>query len=81
MGYIKLACPVTHVWFSKRIPSYIANPLAKPNLLRNQKAQYIAMRDSIVCVDHYRFAISCHPMQKWEASNLSRYLRSASYNT
>nr|YP_009548222.1 RNA polymerase beta' subunit [Onychium japonicum]AYW14768.1 RNA polymerase beta' subunit [Onychium japonicum] len=30
MGYIKLACPVTHVWFSKRIPSYIANPLAKP---------------------------------------------------
>nr|YP_010402947.1 RNA polymerase beta' subunit [Bolbitis x multipinna]UQV94754.1 RNA polymerase beta' subunit [Bolbitis x multipinna] len=30
MGYIKLACPVTHVWFLKRIPSYIANPLAKP---------------------------------------------------
>nr|YP_011030789.1 RNA polymerase beta' subunit [Hiya brooksiae]WQT71167.1 RNA polymerase beta' subunit [Hiya brooksiae] len=30
MGYIKLACPVTHVWFSKRIPSYIANPPAKP---------------------------------------------------
>nr|YP_009548830.1 RNA polymerase beta' subunit [Ceratopteris cornuta]AYW15805.1 RNA polymerase beta' subunit [Pteris vittata]QBF44581.1 RNA polymerase beta' subunit [Pteris vittata] len=30
MGYIKLACPVTHVWFSKRIPSYIANLLAKP---------------------------------------------------
>nr|YP_009425275.1 RNA polymerase beta' subunit [Asplenium prolongatum]ASU93950.1 RNA polymerase beta' subunit [Asplenium prolongatum] len=30
MGYIKLACPVTHVWFLKRIPSYIANLLAKP---------------------------------------------------
>ncbi|KAH7443004.1 hypothetical protein KP509_02G012800, partial [Ceratopteris richardii] len=30
MGYIKLACPVTHVWFSKRVPSYIANSLAKP---------------------------------------------------
>nr|YP_009746878.1 RNA polymerase beta' subunit [Plagiogyria euphlebia]QII42524.1 RNA polymerase beta' subunit [Plagiogyria euphlebia] len=30
MGYIKLACPVTHVWFPKRIPSYIANLLAKP---------------------------------------------------
>nr|YP_010307990.1 RNA polymerase beta' subunit [Microlepia speluncae]ULU27971.1 RNA polymerase beta' subunit [Microlepia speluncae] len=30
MGYIKLACPVTHVWFLKRIPSYIANLPAKP---------------------------------------------------
>nr|YP_010466171.1 RNA polymerase beta chain [Haplopteris ensiformis]UQV94620.1 RNA polymerase beta chain [Haplopteris ensiformis] len=30
MGYVKLACPVTHVWFLKRIPSYIANLLAKP---------------------------------------------------
>nr|YP_008474554.1 RNA polymerase b'-subunit [Marsilea crenata]AGI51528.1 RNA polymerase b'-subunit [Marsilea crenata] len=30
MGYIKLACPVTHVWFLKRVPSYIANLLAKP---------------------------------------------------
>nr|YP_010463797.1 RNA polymerase beta' subunit [Anemia phyllitidis]UUL71064.1 RNA polymerase beta' subunit [Anemia phyllitidis] len=30
MGYIKLACPVTHVWFLKRIPSYIANLLAQP---------------------------------------------------
>nr|QCD15681.1 RNA polymerase beta subunit [Osmunda japonica] len=30
MGYIKLACPVTHVWFLKRLPSYIANPLARP---------------------------------------------------
>lgn len=40
-----------------------------PNLLKNQKAQYIAMRDSIVCVDHYRLAISCHPVQKWEASD------------
>nr|QUG10529.1 RNA polymerase beta' subunit [Hymenophyllum wrightii] len=30
MGYIRLACPVTHVWFSKRLPSYIANLLARP---------------------------------------------------
>nr|AYW12048.1 RNA polymerase beta [Burmannia disticha] len=30
MGYIKLACPVTHVWYLKRIPSYIANILDKP---------------------------------------------------
>nr|YP_009974199.1 RNA polymerase beta' subunit [Ptisana novoguineensis]QNH94086.1 RNA polymerase beta' subunit [Ptisana novoguineensis] len=30
MGYIKLACPVTHVWYLKRLPSYIANILAKP---------------------------------------------------
>nr|UIS24077.1 RNA polymerase beta' subunit [Myosurus minimus] len=27
MGYIKLACPVTHVWYLKRLPSYIANLL------------------------------------------------------
>nr|YP_010444943.1 RNA polymerase beta' subunit [Schizaea poeppigiana]UTJ90376.1 RNA polymerase beta' subunit [Schizaea poeppigiana] len=30
MGYVELACPVTHVWFLKRIPSYIANLLAQP---------------------------------------------------
>jgi len=30
MGYIKLACPVTHVWYLKRRPSYIANLLDKP---------------------------------------------------
>nr|YP_009722492.1 RNA polymerase beta [Limonium aureum]QGN73716.1 RNA polymerase beta [Limonium aureum] len=30
MGYIKLACPVTHVWYLKRRPSYIANFLDKP---------------------------------------------------
>nr|YP_009764156.1 RNA polymerase beta' subunit [Maytenus guangxiensis]QIS90910.1 RNA polymerase beta' subunit [Maytenus guangxiensis] len=29
MGYIKLACPVTHVWYLKRIPSFIANLLDK----------------------------------------------------
>nr|YP_009861978.1 RNA polymerase beta' subunit [Viscum liquidambaricola]QKV09803.1 RNA polymerase beta' subunit [Viscum liquidambaricola] len=27
MGYIKLACPVTHVWYFKRLPSYVANLL------------------------------------------------------
>nr|YP_009138791.1 RNA polymerase beta [Lathyrus palustris]AIK21159.1 RNA polymerase beta [Lathyrus palustris] len=30
MGYIKLACPVTHVWYLKRLPSYIASILDKP---------------------------------------------------
>ncbi|YP_009772742.1 RNA polymerase beta' subunit (plastid) [Trifolium pratense] len=30
MGYIKLACPVTHVWYLKRLPSYIATLLDKP---------------------------------------------------
>nr|UDZ61162.1 RNA polymerase beta subunit [Echinodorus cordifolius]UDZ61163.1 RNA polymerase beta subunit [Echinodorus paniculatus] len=30
MGYIKLACPVTHVWYLKRLPSSIANLLDKP---------------------------------------------------
>nr|AZN62246.1 RNA polymerase beta' subunit [Echinocodon lobophyllus] len=30
MGYIKLACPVTHVWYLKRLPSYIANLLDQP---------------------------------------------------
>ncbi|KAK7260974.1 hypothetical protein RIF29_27277 [Crotalaria pallida] len=29
MGYIKLACPVTHVWYLKRLPSYIANLIDK----------------------------------------------------
>nr|YP_010891615.1 RNA polymerase beta' subunit [Eulophia guineensis]WJM74519.1 RNA polymerase beta' subunit [Eulophia guineensis] len=29
MGYIKLTCPVTHVWYLKRLPSYIANLLDK----------------------------------------------------
>nr|YP_010039889.1 RNA polymerase beta' subunit [Mucuna pruriens]QOY46363.1 RNA polymerase beta' subunit [Mucuna pruriens] len=29
MGYIKLACLVTHVWYLKRLPSYIANLLDK----------------------------------------------------
>ncbi|RZC81258.1 hypothetical protein C5167_043822 [Papaver somniferum] len=30
MGYIKLACPLTHVWYLKRLPSYITNLLDKP---------------------------------------------------
>ena len=30
MGYIKLIYPVTHVWYLKRLPSYIANLLDKP---------------------------------------------------
>uniref|UniRef100_A0AAU7AN91 DNA-directed RNA polymerase subunit gamma n=1 Tax=Triphora wagneri TaxID=2594492 RepID=A0AAU7AN91_9ASPA len=30
MGYIKLTCPVTHVWYLKRLPSSIANLLDKP---------------------------------------------------
>nr|UFP91555.1 RNA polymerase beta [Selaginella erythropus] len=30
MGYIELACAVTHVWYLKNLPSYIANILSKP---------------------------------------------------
>nr|YP_010924579.1 RNA polymerase beta' subunit [Ianthopappus corymbosus]WKB11338.1 RNA polymerase beta' subunit [Ianthopappus corymbosus] len=30
MGYIKLAYPVMHVWYLKRLPSYIVNLLDKP---------------------------------------------------
>nr|KJB82285.1 hypothetical protein B456_013G187400 [Gossypium raimondii] len=30
MGYIRLACPVIHVWYLKRLPNYIANLLEKP---------------------------------------------------
>ncbi|CAN6482966.1 unnamed protein product [Victoria cruziana] len=30
MGYIKLACPMTHMWYLERLPSYIANLLDKP---------------------------------------------------
>nr|YP_010263028.1 RNA polymerase beta' subunit [Cymbidium cochleare]UIX53072.1 RNA polymerase beta' subunit [Cymbidium cochleare] len=30
MGYVKLTCTVTHVWYLKRLPSYIANILDKP---------------------------------------------------
>jgi DNA-directed RNA polymerase beta' subunit len=29
MGYIKLACPVVHIWYFKRRPSYIASLLDK----------------------------------------------------
>nr|ATG24874.1 RNA polymerase beta' subunit [Lobelia heterophylla subsp. heterophylla] len=29
MGYIKLECPLTHVWYLRRLPSYIANLLDK----------------------------------------------------
>lgn len=30
MGYIKLAYPVMHVWYLKRLPSYIVTLLDKP---------------------------------------------------
>ncbi|MBA0818405.1 hypothetical protein Gohar_022130, partial [Gossypium harknessii] len=30
MAYIRLECPVTHVWYLKHLPSYIANLLDKP---------------------------------------------------
>nr|YP_010453578.1 RNA polymerase beta' subunit [Ephedra somalensis]QXG18283.1 RNA polymerase beta' subunit [Ephedra somalensis] len=31
MGYIQLVCPVTHIWYFKRIPSYIAMLIGKKN--------------------------------------------------
>ncbi|CAN6483025.1 unnamed protein product [Victoria cruziana] len=30
MGYIKLACPMTRMWYLERLPNYIANLLDKP---------------------------------------------------
>ncbi|KAK9005836.1 hypothetical protein V6N11_043256 [Hibiscus sabdariffa] len=39
MGYIKLACPVTHVWYLKRLPSYIVNLLDKPLKKYARRAQ------------------------------------------
>jgi DNA-directed RNA polymerase subunit beta' len=30
MGYIRLACPVTHPWYLKRLPSHIGNLLKIP---------------------------------------------------
>nr|YP_009561256.1 RNA polymerase beta [Selaginella indica]QAR48680.1 RNA polymerase beta [Selaginella indica] len=30
MGYIELACAITHAWYLKNVPSYIANILSKP---------------------------------------------------
>nr|YP_009138610.1 RNA polymerase beta [Lathyrus littoralis]AIK20904.1 RNA polymerase beta [Lathyrus littoralis] len=41
MGYIKLACPVTHVWYLKRLPSYIASLLDKPL----KELEYLVYRD------------------------------------
>nr|QGU84318.1 RNA polymerase beta' subunit [Casearia velutina] len=46
MGYIKLACPVTHVWYLKRLPSYIANLLDKP----------LKQLESLVYCDVFSFA-------------------------
>nr|QFQ46446.1 RNA polymerase beta' subunit [Astronia smilacifolia] len=46
MGYIKLACPVTHVWYLKRLPSYIANLLDKP----------LKELEGLVYCDHFSFA-------------------------
>ncbi|KAG5576162.1 hypothetical protein H5410_056296 [Solanum commersonii] len=42
MGYIKLACPRTHVWYLKHLPSYIANLLDKP--LKELEGLVYAMR-------------------------------------
>nr|YP_009582602.1 RNA polymerase beta [Selaginella lyallii]QBL02068.1 RNA polymerase beta [Selaginella lyallii] len=30
MGYIELACAVTHIWYLKSVPGYIANILSRP---------------------------------------------------
>nr|QFQ37712.1 RNA polymerase beta' subunit [Phyllagathis gigantifolia] len=48
MGYIKLACPVTHVWYLKRLPSYIANLLDKP----------LKELEGLVYCDNFSFARS-----------------------
>nr|UNA67775.1 RNA polymerase beta subunit [Vitis palmata] len=51
MGYIKLACPVTHVWYLKRLPSYIANLLDKP----------LKELEGLVYCDNFSFA---RPIEK-----------------
>nr|YP_001876573.1 RNA polymerase beta' subunit [Welwitschia mirabilis]B2Y1V6.1 RecName: Full=DNA-directed RNA polymerase subunit beta'; AltName: Full=PEP; AltName: Full=Plastid-encoded RNA polymerase subunit beta'; Short=RNA polymerase subunit beta' [Welwitschia mirabilis]ABY26786.1 RNA polymerase beta [Welwitschia mirabilis]AMA21021.1 RpoC1 [Welwitschia mirabilis] len=40
MGYIKLACPVAHIWYIKRVPSYI------PTLIGKKKSEVI---DLVYC--------------------------------
>nr|YP_011033834.1 RNA polymerase beta' subunit [Gueldenstaedtia verna]WRI15635.1 RNA polymerase beta' subunit [Gueldenstaedtia verna] len=69
MGYIKLACPVTHVWYLKRLPSYIASLLDKPlkeleNLVyRNfvfarpvvKKPNFLRLRGSFEYNDEFRY--------------------------
>lgn len=75
MGYIELACPVVHVWYSKRLPSYIANLLAKP-LKESEGPVYCDVR-----LDHkFRFCRSgirnCHPIQShWDAFSSDMSLR------
>ncbi|THU43089.1 hypothetical protein C4D60_Mb00t17200 [Musa balbisiana] len=57
MGYIKLACPVTHVWYLKRLPSYIANLLDKP----------LKELEGLVYCDVFGLR-NCHPIQSdWGA--------------
>jgi len=65
MGYIKLACPVTHVWYLKRLPSYIANLLDKPRIRRPSILRCVIWSKFAF----YRFALlNCHPIQSdWDA--------------
>ncbi|KAK3217869.1 hypothetical protein Dsin_011839, partial [Dipteronia sinensis] len=60
MGYIKLGCPVTHVWYLKRLPSYIANLLDKPlkelegfDIFRNREISTgaVAIREQLADLD------------------------------
>ncbi|CAN4093237.1 unnamed protein product [Withania somnifera] len=61
MGYIKLACPVTHVWYLKCLPSYIVNLLDKP------------LKELEVLV--YRDVRNCHPSQSnWDAPDSTCHL-------
>ncbi|CAN4128471.1 unnamed protein product [Withania somnifera] len=64
MGYIKLACPVTHVWYLKRLPSYIANLLDKP----------LKELEGLVYCDVLGRR-NCHPSQSnWDALDLTCHL-------
>ncbi|KAK6911489.1 hypothetical protein RJ641_023582 [Dillenia turbinata] len=77
MGYIKLACPVTHVWYLKRLPSYIANLLDKPLkelecLTRDRSSKEQVFSNKPIHLRPYRSAL--FPIQR-SALCLSRTTR------
>nr|YP_009299099.1 RNA polymerase beta [Pelargonium exhibens]AJB99013.1 RNA polymerase beta [Pelargonium exhibens] len=54
MGYIKLACPIAHVWYLNYLPSYIANLLDKP----------LAELEKLVYCDYPNFVLARHIAKK-----------------
>lgn len=56
MGYIELLTPVTHVWYLKGVPSYLAHVLELP-LGEVEQSIYFnhSLDDSVVSLDEYLF--------------------------